>query len=413
MSVGSQEVSNERGAVEVSLTWYSRLLRLRFRGGVLNRDLKLIFASRLAGSFGDGLYAYLLPYYMSKTLKATSEEIGLLYAVINLVAAITLPVGGILADRYDRKKILIVGWIAWFPAPIIFSFAQNWFQMLPGMVLWGFWLGGATSIAYITRSADNNRLTLTFTALSAAWSIGYIFSPALGGYLAGTWNMQFVFYSSSILYAVAAVILLFISSQHVKPTPPDSKEDRYSFSDFLKTRKLIALSMFFALIMFTLMMFRPFIPNFLGDVYDYGDFEIGILGSISFFGSAVLGVSLGRLGDRYRKTYAIAASMIVCCSSLVLLVVSGDFLLLSVAFFLAGGSYLTWSLMGAIVGPLAPERIRARWISIPQSLVMLASFIAPYIGGLLYDMSPYYLMFVAIIATLLLAFLAYAKRVED
>lgn len=389
------------------------MLRLRFPFGVLNRDLRLIFASNLAGSFGDGLYAYLLPYYMSKTLGTTPEEIGLLYAVVSLVAALTLLAGGMLADRYDRKKIMIIGWIAWSPAPIIFSFAQNSLEMLPGMVLWGLWPGGATSTAYITRSADKKRLASTFTALSAAWSVGYIFSPALGGYLSGNWGMNVVFYSSSILYAFAAVILVLISSQHPEASREDQKGKSDSMFNLLKTRKILSVSIFFALIMFTLMLFRPFVPNFLGDMYGYGDLEIGILGSVSFFGSAVLGILLGRFGDRSRKTYAIATSMILCCSSLTLLIASGNFLLLLVAFFLAGGSYVMWSLMGAIVSPLAPERIKARWISIPQAVVMLTSFIAPYVGGLLYDVSPYYPMLVATAATPLLALLATTRRFEE
>ena len=278
-----------------------KILRLGFPSEVLNRDLKLIFASNLAGSFGDGLYAYLLPYYMDKTLNASAEQIGILYAVMILVAAVTLLVAGMLADKYDRKKIMIAGWIAWLPAPIIFSFAENWLQMLPGMILWGFWLGGPTNTAYIATSADKKKLTLTFTALSAAWSFGYIFSPALGGYLAGTIGMRMVFYSAAILYSSAGFILVFIRSQHAKVHGQHLSDKRYSFFKLLRTRKLLILSVFFALIMFTLMLFRPYVTPFLGDVYGYGNFEIGILGSVSFFGSAVLGILLGRLGDKTKK----------------------------------------------------------------------------------------------------------------
>jgi len=380
---------------------------------VLNRDLKLIFASNLAGSFGDGLYAYLLPYYMTETLKANSIQVGILYAVMSLVAASTLFVAGRLADRYDRKKIMIAGWIAWLPAPIIFSFAENWLQMLPGMVLWGFWLGGPTSTAYIATSADKKKLTLTFAALSAGWSFGYIFSPALGGYLAGTIGMRMVFYSASILYSSAGLILVFISSQHAKRKAQHPPKESYSFFKLLRTRKLLVLSIFFALTIFTLMLFRPFVPQFLGDVYGYSDFDIGILGSVSFLGSAVLGIVLGKLGDRWRKAYALAASMVLCCFSLVLLTVSGNFLILMTTFFMAGGSYVTWSLMGAIVGPLAPESIRARWVSIPQTVSMFSSFIAPYIGGVLYDASHYYPFFVAIAITPIIALLASTKLFEE
>ncbi|MDI6904217.1 MAG: MFS transporter [Candidatus Bathyarchaeia archaeon] len=397
----------------MTLTRHRKILKLGFPFEVLNKDLKLIFASNLVGAFGDGLYAYLLPYYMAEMLRASPVEVGILYAVMSLTAAFTLLIAGMIADEYDRKKIMIVGWIMWLPAPLIFSLAGNWIQMLPGMILWGFWLGGPTSTAYITTAADKNKVTLTFTALSAAWSFGYIFSPALGGYLAEIIDMQIVFYSAFTLYALAGFILIFISSQHAKSYKQRPSEERYSFFKLLRTRKLLILSLFFALTMFILMLFRPFVPQFLADAYGYGDFEIGVLGSVSFFGSAVLGILLGKLGDKWRKTYALAASMSLCCISLILLLSFGDFQILIVTFFVAGGSYVTWSLMSAVVGPLAPESIRARWVSIPQTLGMFSSFIAPYIGGVLYDFSPYYPFLAAITITPFLALLASARLFDE
>ncbi|MDH5754752.1 MAG: MFS transporter [Candidatus Bathyarchaeota archaeon] len=397
----------------MTLTIHRKILKLGFPFEVLNKDLKLIFASNLVGSFGDGLYAYLLPYYMTEMLRASTVEVGILYAVMSLTAAFTLLIAGMIADEYDRKKIMIVGWIMWLPAPLIFSLAGNWIQMLPGMILWGFWLGGPTSTAYITTAADKNKVTLTFTALSAAWSFGYIFSPALGGYLAEIIGMQIVFYSAFTLYALAGFILVFIGSQHAKGYTQRPSEERYSFFKLLRTRKLLILSLFFALTMFILMLFRPFVPQFLADAYGYGDFEIGVLGSVSFFGSAVLGILLGKLGDKWRKTYALAASLILCCISLILLLSFGDFQILIVTFFVAGGSYVTWSLMSAVVGPLAPESIRARWVSIPQTLGMFSSFIAPYIGGVLYDFSPYYPFLAAITITPFLALLASARLFDE
>jgi DHA1 family multidrug resistance protein-like MFS transporter len=397
----------------LTLMGHYKILKFGFPFEVLNRDLRLIFASNLIGSFGDGLYAYLLPYYMSKNLNASSVEIGMLYAVVSLVAALTLFLAGMLADRYDRKKIMIAGWIAWLPAPLIFAFAGNWLQMLPGMMLWGIWLGGPTGTAYIVTTADKSKLTLTFTAISAAWSFGYIFSPALGGFLAGAIGMQIVFYSASILYALAGLILIFIRSQKATGYTRHSLEKHYSFFKLLQTRKLLTLSIFFASVMFFLMMFRPFVPEFLGDVYHFGDFEIGVLGSVSFFGSAVLGILLGRVGDKWKKSYALSVSMALCSLSLILLVLFGNFLILITIFFLAGGSYITWSLMSAIIGPLAPESIRARWVSIPQTVTIFSSFIAPYIGGILYGFSPYYPFIVAMVATLFLALLVITRLFEE
>ena len=389
---------------------YRRLLQIGFPIEVLNRDLKLIFISNLIGSFGDGLYAYLLPYYMKETLKASSVEIGILYALTSLTAALTLLLAGSLADKYDRKKIMIAGWLAWVPAPIIFSIARDWIQMLPGMILWGVWLGGPTSTAYIVTSADKNRLTLTFTVISSSWSFGYIFSPAIGGYMAGKIGMQAVFYIAFILYALAGLVLAFMRSQHA---PAQQKTSRGpSTIELLKDRKLISMSAFFASIMFVMMMFRPLVPQFLADAYHYGDFEIGVLGSIAFFGSAVLGIILGKAGDKWGKEYALAASMLACSISLTIMLVTGNLYILTAAFFLAGASYITWSLMSAIIGPQAPESIRAKWISIPQTISMFASIIAPYIGGIIYEISIYYPFIIAIGTSLALALTASYKNLK-
>lgn len=380
---------------------------------MFNRDLKLILTCNVIGSFGDGLYSYLLPVYMRETLGADPVQIGILYAVTNLFAALTLLLAGKLADRYDRKKIMIAGWLAWLPAPLIFSFARDWLQMLPGMVMWGFWLGSPTTTAYVITAADKQKLTLTFTTISAGWSMGYIFSPAVGGYLSGTMGMQFVFYLAFIFYALASLTLFFIRSRRASQSTQQTSEERTSFFKLLRTGKLLRLSVFFASIMFVLMMFRPFVAQFLADVYRYGDFEIGIFGSVAFLSSAVLGVLLGRLGDRSRKSYALALSMILCSLSLVPLLLFANFYILIAAFFIAGGSYVTWSLMSAIVGPLAPESCRARWVSIPQTVSMFSSIVAPYVGGFLYDVSPYYPFMVGIVAALVFALLASTRLLDE
>lgn len=373
---------------------------------MFNRDLKLILTCNVIGSFGDGLYSYLLPVYMRETLRADPVQIGILYAVTNLFAALTLLLAGKLADKYDRKKIMIAGWLAWLPAPLIFSLAKDWLQMLPGMVMWGFWLGSPTTTAYVITAADKQKLTLTFTTISAGWSMGYVFSPAVGGYLSGIMGMQFVFYLAFIFYALASLTLLFIRSQRASQSIQQTSEEQTSFFKLLRNGKLLRLSLFFASIMFVLMMFRPFVAQFLADVYRYGDFEIGIFGSVAFLSSAVLGVSLGRLGDRSRKSYALAVSMILCSLSLVPLLLFSNFYILIAAFFIAGGSYITWSLMSAIVGPLAPESCRARWASIPQTVSMFSSIVAPYVGGFLYNVSPYYPFMIGIAATLIFALIA-------
>jgi MFS family permease len=346
---------------------------------------------------------------MADTLNTSPVEIGMLYATANICAALTLLAAGVLADKYDRKKILILSWIGWAPAPLIFAFARNWIQMLPGMLLWGILFSQPAGTAYIVTTVNKNKLTLAFTAISSAWSLGYIFSPAIGGYLARTTGMQPVFFLASVFYALAGVLLLFIKKQVPPKNMQSAPEKNRSTLQLLKNRKLLVFSVFLGATMFAILLFRPFISTFLADAYGYKGFEIGVLGSFFFLGSAILGIALGRVGDKFKKSYALAAALAFTASSLVLLLMFGDFHVLLLTHVLIGASYLAWPLMNAIIGSCAPETARAFWVAIPQTVSMFGAVFAPYIGGVLYEASPYYPFIFGTAATLFLALVALAK----
>jgi len=387
---------------------YRGILPFEFLSGALNRDLKLLFISTLIGAFGDGLYFYILPLYVRK-LGANPVEVGIFFSVMILATAFTPLLGGFLADKYDQKKVMIIGWLVWMPVPILFSLAKDWFQLLPGAVLYGFWIGQPAFGAYIASSAEKEKMTLTFATLSASWSLGYIFSPALGAYLSDTVGIRWVFYLAFILYGTCTGILFLISSRGAATQTSQLSSTATSFG----RKKLLIWSAFFAVIMFFVFLVRPLVPQILKDEFHLTDSLVGILGSITFLGSGVLGIYLGRIGDEWRKAGAISVCMVLCSVSALILVSFNNFFALSLASFLMGASYTTWSLIGAVVSSIAPEASKARWISVPLSSSMLAAFLAPYLGGLLYEASPYYPFLVFIVATALLSVLALAKLFEE
>jgi MFS family permease len=374
----------------------------------MGRDLKLIFLANLAGSFGDGLYAYIMPYYLKDSLGATPVAIGILYATANIVAAFTLLASGFFGDKVDRKKILILGWLLWIPAPLIFAFGREWTQMLPGMALWGIYLGPPVNAAYIITVAKREKLTSTLAVVSSAFPLGYVFSPALGGYLAGTVGMQPVFFSAFVFYSLATITLFFVKSQMPNRNVQTDPEKKSSRLGLLRNRRLLVMTVFFSFVMFTLLLFRPFVPTFLADTYRYGGFEIGVLGSFSFFGSAVLAVALGRIGDKFKKPFALATALVLVGFSLLVFLLVGDFRVLVISQLFLGAGYLSWPLMSAIVGPRAPESARAFLVAIPLTAGMFASTFAPYVGGVLYELSPVYPFVFGIIASLSLAAFAFA-----
>jgi len=376
--------------------------------GDLNRDLRLILLANFIGAFGDGLYFYILPLYI-RSLGGGPVEVGIFFSLLCLSAAITPIPGGFLADRYDRKKVMILGWLMWVPVPLIFSLANHWSQLLPAAVLYGSWIGQPASNAYVATSADRKKMTLTFTMISAAWWSGYVFSPALGGYLSecvigmrGIFNLAFVF------YALCTGVLLFLSSQYAKK--PSSQPSRPTS---LRRRRILLWAFFFAVIMFVQILVRPIVPQFLDDVYGLDTVQIGILASVIFLGSAMLTVALGRIGDKWTRAGAVSISMILFCISIALFVSSDSFLTLILASFLMGSSYSAWSVVSALFGAAAPEASKGRWMSLQQTAGMFAALFAPYLGGILYEAWPYNPFTVAMIMTPLLAVLALTRPLQE
>lgn len=387
---------------------YRNILSFKFLSGALNRDLKLLFLSNFVGAFGDGLYFYILPLYI-RELGAEPAEVGIFFSIMLLAAASTTLLGGYLADKYDKKRVMIVGWLVWLPVPIIFSLAKNWIQLLPGAFLYGFWLGQPAFSAYIASSAEKEKMTLTFTVLSASWSLGYVFSPALGAYIFEAIGIVWVFCLTFVLYGIGASILFLISSQGATAQSSQLSSTIASF----RKRKLLVWTIFFAVIMFFVLLVRPLVPQILEDEFSLSKPLVGVLGSITFFGSGVLGIYLGRIGDKWKKAGAVSVCMVLCSVSAIIFVLFNDFFALSLASFLMGSSYIIWSLIGAVISRIAPEASRAKWISVPLAVSMFAAFLAPYLGGLLYESSPYNPFLVFIVATALLSVLVLTKLFDE
>ncbi len=378
--------------------------------GTLNRDLRLLCISNFFGAFGDGLFVYTLPIFL-RGLDASPANVGLLYSILALSSALTIVPGGFLADRFDRKKIMILGWAIWVPVPLMFSVATHWSQLLPVMSLYGFLLAGPAISAYIVTYAHKERITMTFTAVSASWSLGYIFSPALGGYIDSQIGATWVFFLAFALYSLATATLFFLMSQNPRKLNEKSSTSQVPLNS--SSWKIVKISIYFATAIFLLNITRPLVVQFLKDVFIMDSFHVGILGSVTFSGWAVISMGLGKIGDKWTKAAAVATALILASVSLIVIVSFNNFPVLVFASFIHGGSYPLWSLMGAAVGSIAPESSRGRWISVSQAMTTFAVFIAPYIGGILYESSPFAPFYLVTVAALLLSLVAFTKPFKD
>lgn len=381
------------------------MLQQAFPFQSLNRDVKILFIANIFASFGDGLTIYLLPLFI-RSLEATPENVGFLYSVLTIASAITIIPGGVLADKYDRKKIWILGWALWVPVPLFFAFATNWTQLAPAMFLYGVLFSGPASSAYVVRRTQKSKLASTFSLLASAWGLGYTFAPAVAGYLAENIGMQWVFFMTTIFYFVTMLMLTQISSQHPrKPKCKAKTTQTASTNAAFKSRKIFFNSALFAAVMFFLFLVFPLVPQFLSDVYHYDLAHIGVLGSFTYFGGFILSLAIGKIGDRYGKTTAISIAMLCVAFSLGIFISVNNFIILIFSCFLRGASFPMWAFIGATIGSIAPSASRARWISVAQTIAQMASILAPYAGGVWYANSPQIPFAITIAASIAIAFL--------
>ena len=375
----------------------------------MNRNIQILCLANFIAAFGEGLYVYVLPNII-RNLEATPTQVGITYAVLHLASVITPIPGGFLADKYDRKKIIILGWLIWLPIPILFSLATHWTHMLPSMFLYGLWLSGPASSAYIATTTKAEEMTRAYTATSASYWLGYTFSPSIGAYIAQKTNTNTVFYLTSLFYAVTVATLLFLTSQHAgdeQTLTTEKNNNKYS----MKT--ILAWTLFLTIIVFIVMLTRPIIPQFLADHYQYSDVQIGLIGSTTFAGATVSCILLGKLGDQWRKSGALSIGLITSTLAITILITTNNYPILLLNALLIGATYTLWSLIGSIVGPLTPPTRRARWISITHTGATTAGLAASLAGGIIYEISAYTPFLIFIPTAAMLTILGLTSKIKE
>jgi len=356
----------------------------------LSRDLQLILLSNFLWSSGSMLYYFLWPIYV-RDLGGTAREIGLLTSLMFLTSALTLIPGGWLADRLERKRLLLVTWVVATPAPLVYALARSWVGLIPGVVIYSFFLGWPAFEAYIAHAAPSERLSRAFALTSAGFSLGAVLSPLAGAALLPSLGIRGLFLISFGLFAASTATLFLISPQ---PPPRSRSSERGPAGSYLqgllsalRDRRLGRWWAAFALAALGASAARPFIPAFLEDGYRFSRPAILMASALLALGEVVIAVGLGWVGDRWWRSGALGLSFLCVVLGLGLLLFGGAPGAL-LAMFLLGGDRVSISLSRALIGSYAPVGTSGALFALYWVIVDGAGAGGPYLGGMLYDSSP-------------------------
>ncbi|WP_246687433.1 MFS transporter [Mesorhizobium sp. B3-1-7] len=316
---------------------------------------------------------------------------GVVKACANLVS-------GQLADRWGRKRVLILGWLFGLPVPLIIISAPSWGWIVAANALLGINQGFAWSMTVIMKvdlvGPKSRGLAVGLNEFAGYLAVGV--TAFLTGYLASRYGFRpvpiYLGVGYAILGAALSILLVRDTREHVRlelanhpkaASPLGFREIfmRTSFGD----RNLFAAS-------------QAGLVNNLNDGMSWGLFplffvanglgieRIGILKAVYPAVWGILQVATGPLSDRWGRKGLIVAGMWVQAAGLMLTAMTRDFGWWLLASLLLGlGTAMVYPCLIAAVSDASHPSWRARSLSVYRFWRDLGYAIGALSAGLIAD----------------------------
>jgi DHA1 family tetracycline resistance protein-like MFS transporter len=147
-------------------------------------SLTIIFTTVFVDLLGFGIVLPLLPYY-AQQFHASGVAAGALIAVYSAMQFLAAPWWGRLSDRIGRRPVLLVSLAGSTLSYLIFAFAGSIGWLFVSRILAG--LAGANisvAQAFIADTTSEQERARGMGLIGAAFGLGFVFGPAIGGLLA-------------------------------------------------------------------------------------------------------------------------------------------------------------------------------------------------------------------------------------
>jgi len=354
------------------------------------RAFTLLFLFVFMDVLGFSLILPLLPYY-AEAFGATAEVVGLLLGANALTQLAGAPILGRLSDRYGRRPLLLTSIAGTVVSFLMLGLARSLAMLFASRILDGF-LGGNVSLAqaYITDVTDNKERAKGLGLIGAAFGLGFIIGPALGGTLAGDGNYAL---PALIASGLAFLNLLGVLFWLPESLPPEERERRAGEPRAAFTARalwealrlpcvgpLLQTQLFFALAFTTFeTIFSLFAQKRLGLDARTTSYVLTYVGVLVVL---VQGVGIRLLVKRFSDKQLVFGGAILAGLSLLAWALTpslGVLLVVLAPLALASGT-LRVSINSALTKSVYPEEVGGT-LGLSASLGSLARVVSPTVGG--------------------------------
>lgn len=290
----------------------------------LSGPFLFILATLMIDAIGIGIVFPIMPDLMVRVGAASTAEGALLSGIMMSAYAAAMflfgPIIGSLSDAYGRRPVLIAALVTLTIDYIIMAMTQTYWLLLVGRIVAG--MAGATYItatAYISDLAKPEERGAAFGMIGAAFGIGFVLGPAIGG-LASGWHVTAPFWIAAGLSALNVAFGLLILPESLKPENrrPFGKRDLNPFGAIIRSFSIpgLAIPLVCIFVFEFANMVYPTLWAFWGrEVFAWDGFTIGL--TLSAYGILIALVQAGilpqltkRLGDYRTLLFATATAII-------------------------------------------------------------------------------------------------------
>jgi MFS family permease len=170
----------------------------------------LVFFTVFLDLVGFGIVLPLLPFYATE-LGASALAVGLIISSYSAMQFLFSPVWGSLSDHHGRRPLLILGLLGSSASYVIFGLAHSVTVLLLSRVVAGI-MGANIPVAqaFIADSTSVERRARGMGLIGAAFGLGFIFGPAIGGFLS-RWGYGVPgFFAAGTSFLAASAAFLFL-----------------------------------------------------------------------------------------------------------------------------------------------------------------------------------------------------------
>ena len=312
------------------------------------------------------------------------KSVGMLITAFSIPSFIFGPLGGIIADRLGRKRVMVTSLLSLAIFGGACSFAPNFLTLIILRILQGIGSApmasiGVTIISDIFSGNDRAR-ALGFN--NTMMYIGYIIYPILGGALAGiAWNYPFLLFFLALPLAI--IVLLYLKVPEPEVSQPLSIYLGATLK-YLKSWKVIWL--FAATIMTYILLYGALLVYFiilLSDKFGATPFITGLFVSLVGLCTAVTSTQQGRLSSKLSsRTIVMCAFLLYAISVAIVPIMPGMWLCLisPLLFGIAHGMNLPS--LTLIASKVAPLENRAGFMALQTTMIPLGMTLAAPVVGL-------------------------------